>query len=223
MAYGKVFSLLKKQFIKEWVLYTDHKFIKKLSTNTLDEVVFINYLVQDYLFLYHFTKAWSLAVVKADSLDEMQLCSNTVNELINSEMGLHEKICETYGITKKRLQHTEEKNKNIAYTRYVLERGYTGDFLDLLSALVPCVIGYGEIGKKIKNNKPRNKMYKRWIATYGGPEYQGVAENVGKLLDKSVKVRLGTDFQKTHKWEKLQVIFKTATLLEIDFWEMAFE
>ena len=42
----------------------------------------------------------------------------------------------------------KKKIKNIAYSRYVLESGFTGDFLDIITALVPCVIGYAEIGKK---------------------------------------------------------------------------
>ena len=50
----------------------------------------------------------------------------------------------------------------------MLEKGYSGDFLDLLTALVPCVIGCTEIGRNIKKSKPKNKMYKKWIATYSG-------------------------------------------------------
>ena len=223
MIYGKAFSLLKKQFHKEWNLCTNHRFIHNLSTDILKKKVFINYLIQDYLFLYQFTKAWSLAILKSDSIYEMKQCSNTVNQLINFEMKLHEKVCQSYGITKTKLQNTEEKNKNIAYTRYVLERGYSGDFLDLLSALLPCVIGYGEIGNKIKKYKPKNKMYKDWIATYSSADYQNIAKNVGKLFDKSIEARLGKNFYKTHKWKKIQITFKTATILEIDFWEMAFE
>ena len=87
----------------------------------------------------------------------MQLCATTVNEIVNFEMNLHERICKSYGITKKKLQTAEEKNKNIAYTRYVLEKGYSGDFLDLLAALVPCAIGYGEIGRNIKKKNLRIK------------------------------------------------------------------
>ena len=40
MIYGKGFSLLKEKFIKEWNLYTHHKFIRKLSDNTLEKKCF---------------------------------------------------------------------------------------------------------------------------------------------------------------------------------------
>ena len=144
--YGKVFNLLKEKNINNWLLYTKHDFINLLSNNNLKEEYFLNYLIQDYLFLIQFSKAWSLAILKSDTLDEMKICANTVNDLINFEMELHIGLCGSYGITKDQLEVANEENENIAYTRYVLELGYSGDFLDLLSALAPCVLGYGEIG-----------------------------------------------------------------------------
>ena len=38
---------------------TEHTFVKKLSNNKLLEEKFLNYLIQDYLFLIQFSKAWS--------------------------------------------------------------------------------------------------------------------------------------------------------------------
>ncbi len=223
MSYSNVFLLLKKKYSCEWKSYTEHDFIKKLSHNNLSEKNFLNYLIQDYLFLIQFSKAWSLAIIKSDNLKEMKVCANTVNGLINFEMDLHIKLCKKYGIQKKELDKAEEKNKNIAYSRFVLESGFSGDFLDLITALMPCVLGYAEIGNNIKNYKPSNQMYKTWIQTYSGEEYQEISKSVGKLFDSAVLGRLGNNFKKTHKWKKIQKKFKTAILLEIDFWEMALE
>lgn len=221
MSYGKVFQLLKKTFINEWELYVNHEFIRKLSDSSLDEKHFLNYLIQDYLFLIQFSKAWSLAIVKADNLDEMKLCADTVNGLINFEMDVHVNLCHSYGISKKHLENAVEENKNIAYTRYVLESGYSGDFIDLITSLIPCVLGYGEIGKNLQNYKPSNIMYQKWIETYSGTEYQKLSKEVGELFDNSVKLRLGENFINTYKWGKIENKFKTAILLEIDFWGMA--
>ena len=215
--------MLKKKYLHEWKLYTEHAFVKKLSDNKLLEDKFLNYLIQDYLFLIQFSKAWSLAIIKSDNLEEMKICANTVNGLINFEMDLHIKLCKKYGISKKDLINTEEKNKSIAYSRYVLESGYSGDFLDLITPLIPCVIGYAEIGYNLKNYKPSNQMYKSWIQTYSGEEYQKISKAVGSLFDNAVLNRLGKNFYRTQKWKTMQRKFKTAILLEIDFWEMALE
>ena len=51
---------------------------------------------------------------------------------------------------------------------------HLGDFLDLLSSLTPCVLGYGEIGLNCQNSNPKTLMYKKWIETYSSIEYQDV-------------------------------------------------
>ena len=101
MSYGQVFNLLKEKNLKNWLLYTKHDFVKLLSSDTLKEKYFLNYLIQDYLFLIQFSKAWSLAVLKSDTLEEMKIAANTVNDLINFEMELHIKLCASYNISKK--------------------------------------------------------------------------------------------------------------------------
>ena len=221
MSYGEVFKILKDKNVNVWLYYTKHEFVQKLANDSLHENCFLNYLKQDYLFLIQFSKAWSLAILKSDNLEEMKIAASTVNELINFEMGLHISLCEKYGISKLDLENTEEENENIAYTRYVLELGYSGDFLDLLSALAPCVLGYGEIGLNLQNSNPKISMYKKWIETYSSSEYQSVCLNVGKLIDKSFKLRLGENYTNTYKWNKASLIFKKATSLEVDFWNMA--
>jgi thiaminase/transcriptional activator TenA len=221
MSYGEVFKILKDKNVNVWLYYTKHEFVQKLANDSLHENCFLNYLKQDYLFLIQFSKAWSLAILKSDNLEEMKIAASTVNELINFEMGLHISLCEKYGISKLDLENTEEENENIAYTRYVLELGYSGDFLDLLSALAPCVLGYGEIGLNLQNSNPKTSMYKKWIETYSSSEYQSVCLNVGKLIDKSFKLRLGENYTNTYKWNKASLIFKKATSLEVDFWNMA--
>ena len=221
MSYGNIFNLLKENHKDNWLLYTKHEFINKLSNDSLKEEKFLNYLIQDYLFLIQFSKAWSLAILKSDNLEEMKIAASTVNDLINFEMELHITLCANYGISISDLENADEENANIAYTRYVLELGYSGDFLDLLSALAPCVLGYGEIGLNCQNSNPKTLMYKKWIETYSSIEYQDVCKNVSRLIDKAFLLRLGTNFENTYKWKKVNQIFKKATLLEVDFWNMA--
>ena len=221
MSYGNIFKLFKEKNKDNWILYTKHDFLKKLSAGTLKEEKFLNYLIQDYLFLIQFSKAWSLAILKSDNLEEMKIAASTVNDLINFEMELHISLCANYGISKSDLENADEENQNIAYTRYVLELGYSGDFLDLLSSLAPCVLGYGEIGINYRNSNPKISMYQKWIDTYSSNEYQDVCKNVSNLIDQAFMLRLGDDFVSTYKWQKVNKIFNKATLLEVDFWNMA--
>jgi thiaminase/transcriptional activator TenA len=221
MSYGKMFSILKEDNLSNWNSYIKHDFVIKLTSNSLNKKIFLNYLIQDYLFLIQFSKAWSLAIVKSDTLDEMKVAANTVNGLINFEMDLHIDLCGSYGISKIDLENANEENENIAYTRYVLEAGYSGDLLDLLAALIPCVLGYGEIGLNNAKVIPEDFMYHKWLKTYSSKEYQKICDEVANMFDNAILLRLDKNYKDSYKWNNIKKIFRKALLLEVDFWNMA--
>ena len=87
---------------------------------------------------------------------------------------------------------------------------YYGDLIDPTS-----------IEKALKDFKPDNVMYQKWIETYASNEYQDVCKNVSQLIDNSFLIRLGNNYKDTYKWVQANKIFNKATLLEVDFWNMA--
>ena len=205
---------------KEWQAYTRHEFVKRLGDGSLERSAFLHYLVQDYVFLIHFSRAWALAVVKSESLEEMKTAAGTVDALVNHEMQLHVKICAEAGIDEEQLFTAQEDFENLAYTRYVMDAGLSGDFLDLLAALAPCVFGYGEIGTQLKQSAVAGTPYQDWIDTYAGDEYQDVCRSVGAMLEGAVAHRLGDAHQDSPRWRTLCGRFETATRLEVGFWDM---
>lgn len=219
MSYGKTFPLWRDAAGESWTAYTRHEFVKGLGDGSLPRAAFLHYLVQDYVFLIHFSRAWALAVTKAESIEEMRLAAGTVNALINEEMALHVKTCAEAGISEADLSGAEERPGNLAYTRYVLDAGHSGDFLDLLAALAPCVMGYGEIGKTLEADATSD-VYGDWISTYAGADYQDVCKNAGALIDAAVERRIGSDPESSPRWETLCARFKMAVKLEVGFWDM---
>lgn len=219
MSYGQTFPLWRKAAGQHWPAYVSHDFVKGLGDGRLPKEAFLHYLVQDYVFLIHFSRAWALALTKAENVEEMRLCAATVNGLINEEIALHVQICAKAGISEKTLFAAEERPENLAYTRYVLDSGHQGDFLDLLAALAPCVLGYGEIGATLARTKSSD-TYADWIETYAGPEYQQVCQDVAALIDGAVLRRLGETPENTPRWAALCQRFTTATRLEVSFWNM---
>ncbi|MBV0892730.1 TenA family protein, partial [Paracoccus sp. Z118] len=181
--YGRCFAAWREACAGTWHDYTHHAFVEGLRDGTLPHAAFLSYLVQDYRFLIHFSRAWALGVVKAATLEEMRACSATVHTLVDGEMPLHLRICAAQGIDAAALEAAEEAPENLAYTRYVLEAGYSGDFLDLLAALAPCVLGYGEIGLRLARDAVPDTPYRDWIDTYAGAPYQAACREVGALID----------------------------------------
>ncbi|MTH99948.1 thiaminase II [Roseibium sp. RKSG952] len=219
--YGKAFTLMRDTAQGPWRDYTRHAFVEGMKDGTLPREAFLHYLRQDYVFLIHFSRAWALAVVKSETHDEMLAASRTVNGLISEEMKLHIGICEAEGIPQDQLFATPERAENLAYTRYVLEAGYSGDLLDLLAALVPCVMGYGEIGTRLAA-EATSETYRDWIDAYSSDEYQQACYAVGELLDSALTRRIGSDFEASPRWDRLCQTFRTATELEVNFWQMGF-
>jgi hydroxymethylpyrimidine kinase/phosphomethylpyrimidine kinase len=144
----------------------------------------------------------------------------TVDALVNHEMALHVKTCAAAGIDEATLFAAKEEVANLAYTRYVMDAGLQGDFLDLVVALAPCCFGYGEISHRLAQTSTSGAPYADWIATYAGSKYQQAMTSVGLMLDAAVSRRLGSDFQNTPRWAQLQTRFITATELEVGFWNM---
>lgn len=223
MTYGATFPLWRDAAGDAWPDYTRHAFVEGMRDGTLPRAAFLRYLVQDYLFLVHFSRAWALAVTKAETLEEMRACAATVHALLDEEMRLHVEICAAEGISEAELFNATEAPQNIAYTRYVLDAGHSGDFLDLLAALAPCVLGYGEIGTRLAAQaqaQAQETPYTDWIETYAGADYQATCHQVGALIDAAMLRRLGPQPMDSPRWPRLCARFETATRLEVDFWGM---
>lgn len=218
--YGQAFAVWRDTAAKHWGDYSRHAFVEGLRDGSLPQSAYLNYLQQDYVFLIHFARAWALAAAKAETLEEMKTAAATVHALVQHEMQLHIETCAGEGISQTELEATPEAAENLAYTRYVLEAGYSGDFLDLMAALAPCVLGYGEIGARLAAESGQTP-YRGWIDAYAGQEYQDVCRGVGRLIDRSLERRLGPGWAALPRWQQLCHRFEVATRLEVGFWDMS--
>lgn len=216
-----LFERLKSASAADWDAYTRHSFVAGLAEGSLPEPAFRHYLVQDYLFLIHFSRAWALAVYKADNLADMRAATEALNGILNVEMQLHVDYCRGFGISAAEMEAAPEDVATMAYTRYVLETGLQGDVLDLHVALAPCVVGYGEIGARLAADpatKRDGNPYLSWIEMYSGDEYREVMDGAKAHLDVLAQNRL-TDA----RFDSLSRTFNQATRLEAAFWQMGLD
>lgn len=215
---SSLFARLRETVAEDWLAYTQHPFVEQLGKGTLPEAAFRHYLIQDYLFLIHFARAWALALVKADTLEDMRHAATTISAILHDEMQLHVRTCARWGLREADLEDAPEAQANLAYTRYVLERGFSGDVLDLQVALAPCIVGYAEIGQRLHHQfaetLPQNP-YRDWIETYAGEAYQQVARQAILHLDRLAARRLTEA-----RFPTLVETFRQATRLEVAFWDM---
>jgi thiaminase/transcriptional activator TenA len=214
------FELLKERHAGDWERYCAHRFVRELAEGTLPQAAFRHYLKQDYLFLIQFARAWGLAVYKSEDLTEIRQGLEALKAIVDVEMGLHVRYCSDWGIDESELTGLEASRATLAYTRYVLDAGMRGDLLDLHVALSPCIIGYGEIASWILRQpftKAAGNPYGAWIEMYAGPEYQALVESELQWLNRRL-----SQVDET-RLERLSVVFRDATRLEADFWQMGLD
>ena len=212
------FQRLKEAVRAEWSAYTMHRFTEGMADGTLPEAAFRFYLVQDYLFLIEFTRAYALALYKSPTLADMREAAAAISAILDVEMDLHVKLCAGWGLSREDLEHSSPATETLAYTRYVLDTGMRGDLLSLKVALSPCVIGYAEIATRLAalpGALAAANPYRIWIGEYAGADYQQVAAKAGAHLD-----HLAERYATPAREAELLAIFKEATRLETGFWDM---
>jgi len=204
-----------------WPAYTRHDFVLRLAAGDLPEAAFRRYLIQDYLFLLHFARAWGLAIYKSDTLSEMRRAQGLVAATLDVEIGLHVEYCRGWGIDPAAMAAAPEAMATVAYTRYVLDRGLAGDRLDLEVALAPCIVGYAEIAAE-RMTDPATRLdgnpYRSWLEMYAGADYRALADEAKAALDAQFARRGGEA-----RFPALAASFAAATRLEADFWQMGLD
>jgi len=218
---GKLYGRLVDAAGNAWPAYTRHEFVLRLARGDLPEAAFRRYLVQDYLFLLHFARAWGLAVYKSDTLAEMRRAQSLLAATLDIEIGLHIDYCRGWGLSEAAMNAEPEAPETIAYTRFVLDRGLAGDRLDLEIALAPCMIGYAEIAaERLADPTTRRdgNPYREWLDMYAGDDYQGLARDCAASLDEQFARRGGEG-----RFAALAASFATAARLEAGFWQMGLD
>ena len=209
-----LFERLRADAGEVWQHYIRHPFVLALGNGTLDGAKFQNFLIQDYLFLIQYARAYLLLAYKLDDPADMRAAMATATVLLEEEMPLHVHYCAGWGISEPQMAAAPPSLELLAYTRYVLELGLAGDALDLMVALAPCIAGYAEIGAMLARDAMPDNPYKAWIETYAGPEYTASVAQTLAMLQRLADAR-GAEA----RYPKLLEIFTRATVCEAAFWE----
>lgn len=216
-----IFDRLKVAAAADWATYVEHDFVRQMGEGSLPQAAFRTYLTQDYLFLIQFARAYALATYKSRTLADMRAAKAGLSAILDFEMELHVRLCGRWGLSPEELEAAPEHQATVAYTRYVLDCGQSGDLLDLHVALAPCVIGYAEIGARLAAEigpALENHPYREWIGEYAGEAFQSVARDARRHLDE-LAARAMTE----RRFADLAALFGKASRLEADFWQMGLD
>ncbi|KAI9281518.1 Phosphomethylpyrimidine kinase-domain-containing protein [Sporodiniella umbellata] len=205
-----------------WLDYIKHPFVKAIGDGTLPSECFIYYLKQDYLYLQHYARAAALCAYKCKTMEEIKL-NSAIALHIAEESKLHLKYCAKWGVSEEEVLNTDESIFNAAYTRFVLDKGTSGDLLDLKAAMAACLFGYGDIGLWLYNDpatKREGNPYWEWICQYAADDYQKAVE-IGSTELEDLAERCISSSEV--RFKEVCKTFEQGVRLEIMFWEMGLQ
>lgn len=191
-----------------------HPFLAGLTDGTLSRDCFRHYVVQDARYLRDFARVLGVAAARSPHEDALVMFAEHAIGAMTVERELHEGFFAEFGLAPSEVDQTPMAPTTLAYTSYLLRIVYTGDYAQLLGAILPCYWIYHEVGKRLLLDSSPDPLYRRWIDTYGGEEFAAVVETVLALVD-----RVGADLTLTQQVATREC-FVTASRYEWMFWNM---
>lgn len=180
---------------------------------------FALYMKQDYVFLIDYAKLFALGSMKARNLETMAWFAKLLHETLHGEMELHRQYAERLGISRIELEETKPAPANLAYTRYMLHVAHSGSQEELISALLPCMWSYREIGQHLAGQHPaslEHPFYGEWVKMYSSPEFGDLAQWLIEELDRLA------DGKPERELAVLEEHFVTTSRFEYMFWDMVY-
>ncbi|MDF2679634.1 MAG: tenA [Brevibacillus sp.] len=201
-----------------WEKTHQHPFVTGLGDGSLPVESFKFYMKQDYVYLIDYAKIFAIASTKAYDLETSAKFAGLQESTLNGEMALHRQYAERFGISKADLEATEPSFVMIAYTSYMLKVAHQGSLAELVSAVLPCMWGYWEIGKQLARVEGAldHELYGEWVRTYSSDEFGELATWLIGVLNQLAE---GKNEQEL---ARLEEHFLTTSKMEYLFWDMAY-
>jgi thiaminase/transcriptional activator TenA len=199
-----------------WDAIVDHPMVEGIGDGTLDEAPFRYWVRQDYVYLIEYSRLFALGAAKAPDLERMGTFAELLESTIETEMDLHRAYAAGFGVTEDDLEGTDPSPTTRAYTDFLVRTAALGTFGDLVAALLPCMWGFNETGKRLAGDGlPDHEGYAEWIGTYAGEEFTELTKWCLDLTDEVARDAPPEARERYHE------LFLTSARYEYLFWDAA--
>ncbi|MBW3667797.1 MAG: transcriptional regulator [Actinobacteria bacterium] len=154
-----------------------HPFVRGIADGDLDPRAFRVWLEQDYLFLLDYVRVFSRLAWQAPDAHLGDLV-DLAYETFHGEMDLHRSLAASFGAE---LDRARPGPICTAYTSFLLDSA--ADYGIGLAALLPCMWGYSQLGRRLATVTPPESRYRPWVETYADPGFARLAERCAEMLD----------------------------------------
>ena len=190
-------------------------FLEELGTGKLDRKMFLDYIVQDSIYLRDYMKAFAMGMFRSRTLRDMQFFYSVLGFVNDSENETRLKYLRDGGLTDDDVERIEKKDACRAYTSFLIDTAENGTLEEILMAVMPCMTGYEYVFRKTLERHPGvlDTYYGPLVRDYTSPIYSECCRAWEAYCDK-----IAADYPDK---EKLSRIFREAANHELMFWKMA--
>jgi thiaminase (transcriptional activator TenA) len=193
-----------------------HPFVAGLADGTLPRASFRHYILQDSHYLRGYARALTLCGAKAgDPADTVMFAEHAAGALA-AERDLHAALLDELGATPEQAAREPVAPTTRAYVSYLLATAYGGSFAEAVSAVLPCYWIYARVGEELLARSSPDPLYARWIAMYGGAEFQKIVDSVLAVTD-----RVGAGVSDSER-ALMREHFTTTSRYEWMFWDAGY-
>lgn len=157
-----------------------HPFVQGIGAGTLPLSRFTGYVGQDAFYLQTFARAYVLAAAKAPDWSGFQELHALATGVLG-ELALHERVAANLQLDLSKVTPSAATRR---YTDFLLATAWSRETGITLAAMTPCMRLYAFLGQQLAVAPQRSPVYEDWIATYSSADFEGLATQLERLLDR---------------------------------------
>jgi thiaminase/transcriptional activator TenA len=188
-----------------------HPFLVGLTDGTLPHAAFGHFVVQDSHYLRGYARALAVLAARAPTEDDITMFAGHAAGAIAAEQDMHAALSDALALD----TDSPVAPTTLAYTSYLLATCHGGSFAEGLGAVLPCYWIYARVGEALLAESSPDPLYARWLAMYGGEEFQAVVDAAIGVMDRVA--------EELAPVERARVVghYRTTSRYEWMFWDGA--
>lgn len=200
-----------------WDKCADTPFVREIQDGTLPFECFKEYMIQDSIYLKNYARIYGKAIYHATTLKDIQVYYTMLNFVTDKESLVRLNYLKQFGLTDDAIEFINPLPENQNYIDFLFEIAERSNEYEILMAVLPCMLSYSYVFRKIAN-EPESRKSRYWdlIQDYADDLYADSCKKWCAFADKKCEKLCITE------QKKLSSIFEKASLLELDFWNMAY-
>ena len=200
-----------------WDKCADTPFVREIQDGTLPLECFKEYIIQDSIYLKNYARTCGKAIYHATTLKDIQVYYSMMDFVTDKESLVRLNYLKQFGLVDDDIEFIAPLPENRNYINFLFEIAERSNEYEILMAVLPCMLSYSYIFQKIAAGpKAKTSRYWDFILDYSDDLYADYCRKLCVFADTKCK-----NLDESEK-EQLCSIFQKASLLELDFWNMAY-